>query len=349
MEWETGITKVEPNHLTVRGHALQELIGSHSLMETVHLLIKSQLPDGQEVRELEAIAVKAAREPSPQLGHDPREDVSKALSRCIIMDELLVDHKGTEAELTAFTLGRMCAYLAGMFGNIGSVSDLPDEAGFIDCISAALIPQETDRNKARMLEAMMVASVDHGVTPPSAQATILAATVRSTYEVAIAHGVGAITDVHGGAGSAAASFFRECVGSASTTDLEEAVEKQLRAHLDSGKRVKGLGHRIHDEDPRRDAIWKLADDLNISGEHVRASRMVGGIFESVKGRSLPINVDGVIGAVVADMGLEPAMAKVVFIIGRTAGLSAHYFEEVSTQKPMRRVDFSKASYVGPEP
>jgi citrate synthase len=65
--------------------------------------------------------------------------------------------------------------------------------------------------------------------------------------------------------------------------------------------------------------------------------------------SLPINVDGVIGAIVADMELDPAMAKAFFIYGRIAGLSAHYFEEVASQPRMRQINFAEAVYKGKEP
>jgi len=62
--------------------------------------------------------------------------------------------------------------------------------------------------------------------------------------------------------------------------------------------------------------------------------------------TLPINVDGVIGAITADMKLSPLLAKIIFIFGRIVGLAAHYFEEVQTQSPMRRIVFEQAEYKG---
>jgi citrate synthase len=70
------------------------------------------------------------------------------------------------------------------------------------------------------------------------------------------------------------------------------------------------------------------------------------MLREVRGLSLPINVDGVIGAIVADMGFSPKLAKALFIFGRTMGLSAHYFEEITTQPPMRSIVFSEAVYRG---
>jgi citrate synthase len=48
------------------------------------------------------------------------------------------------------------------------------------------------------------------------------------------------------------------------------------------------------------------------------------------------------------MGLDPKLAKALFIFGRIMGLSAHYFEEVSSQPPMRSIVFGEAVYRGIE-
>ena len=74
--------------------------------------------------------------------------------------------------------------------------------------------------------------------------------------------------------------------------------------------------------------------------------MISDIFTKVSGKNLPINVDGVIGAVVADMGVDIDLAKALFVFGRVAGLSAHHFEEISTQRPMRKIVFADHIYEG---
>jgi len=182
-----------------------------------------------------------------------------------------------------------------------------------------------------MVEAMIVASVDHGVTPPSAQATIIAASTRAAYEVAVAHGIGAITDVHGGAGAKAAEFFRGCVKKSleEKIPIEEATRSLMSEYVKAGRRIEGMGHRIHTRDPRRDALWKLAGERGVAEDCVGVSKIASDVFGRVRGMSLPINVDGVIGAIVADMGLDPSIAKALFVYGRLAGLSAHYFEFLS--------------------
>ena len=52
-------------------------------------------------------------------------------------------------------------------------------------------------------------------------------------------------------------------------------------------------------------------------------------------KPLPINIDGALAAVLHDMGFAPAFGRLVFIIGRVAGLTAEVAEELAREKPMR--------------
>ena len=69
------------------------------------------------------------------------------------------------------------------------------------------------------------------------------------------------------------------------------------------------------------------------------------VAEAVK--PLPVNVDGAIAAVLHDIGYPPITAKLIFIVGRTAGLAAHVMEEYARERPMRiRIP---VVYDGPDP
>ena len=63
---------------------------------------------------------------------------------------------------------------------------------------------------------------------------------------------------------------------------------------------------------------------------------------------LAIMLFGCNDSIVADMNLDPSIAKALFIYGRVAGLSAHYFEEIMSQPRMRRINFDQAIYKGKE-
>ena len=52
-------------------------------------------------------------------------------------------------------------------------------------------------------------------------------------------------------------------------------------------------------------------------------------------KPLPINIDGALAAVLHDLGFAPAFGRLVFLIGRVAGLTAEVAEELAREKPMR--------------
>lgn len=353
--WGTITTKVAPNQLVISGYKLDEIIANSTLLETAHLLVKTELPKKKVLDAHHKSAVKAALMPAPPVKQFEGEDISQALAKSLLMDEELAKMPQTGKDgpvnKTIFALGRFARYLSHLIGTESALDKATVKEPFANVIYRAVSGEKTvDPKRARMVEAMVVASVDHGVTPPSAQATIIGASVRPDYAMAVASGVGAITDVHGGAGAKAAAFFQQCAAKSEMAgiDLAKATEVMLKEYMNRGQRVQGMGHRVHTQDPRRDVLWKLSEKSGLAGSCVEISKMVSGIFENVRGMSLPINVDGVIGAIVADMGLRIDLAKALFVYGRVAGLSAHYFEEIASQGQMRRINFAEAVYKGKE-
>jgi len=353
--WGTLVTNVMPNNLLIRGYPLQEVIANKGLLETAHLLVTGEFPDLEKKEELEQIAKKAAKEEfSESLDITSNSDVSKIIGTCLLLDSHISefnDKTTEESSIIAFSLGRALRYLAIIFDNLDVLNQVSiEDISFAEMIYLGLVGEkEQNIQKIKLLEAIITACVDHGVTPPSAQATLILASTRASFEVALSAGVQAITDVHGGAGQKAAEFFLSVVDKAneSDMDLEEATFRMMQDIIKAGKRIEGLGHRIHTRDPRRDVLWNLAENASYAKECVTVSKLLSDVFFRVRGMNLPINVDGVIGAIIADMKINPKLAKAVFVFGRIAGLGAHYYEEVTTQPPMRRLEFDKAVYKGP--
>ncbi len=354
-EWGTLVTRVAPNSLLISGYPLEQIIAKCNLLQTAHLLITLSLPDEEALRKHAKTVREAASRPAPSIELIDGQDISATLAACLLTDKDLavIPQTGRTGPVTKtiHALGRYARYLARILGTEPALDAAGPEEPLPGLIYRAVTGEQTfDEKRARMIEAMIVASVDHGVTPPSAQATCIAASVRADYRMAIASGVGAITDVHGGAGAKAAEFFTQCVQRAKTENLSPAAATHalLTEYVRAGKRIEGLGHRVHTQDPRRNVLWDLADEYGVAGPCTAISKIVGDVFEQVRGMSLPINVDGVIGAIVADMGLRTDLAKALFVFGRVAGLSAHYFEEIASQPQMRRINFAEAVYKGKE-
>lgn len=202
----------------------------------------------------------------------------------------------------------------------------------------------------RLMDAIIVSSIDHGATPPSVLACRTVASTGASLSQCVAAGILAINKHHGGAIENCATQLRtiaeraELEGSSLDVVARDELEKMRTRH----ERMSGFGHRIHSADPRTSRLFELAEQAGIDGPHMKAARAVEGAFKAM-GKPLPINVDGAIGAIAADLGFEPAVLNGLFMIARTPGLIAHAREEQSTQKPMRRVVAGAHEYDGPAP
>jgi citrate synthase len=130
--------------------------------------------------------------------------------------------------------------------------------------------------------------------------------------------------------------------------MDEAASRSLVAMREAGERMPGFGHRLHTTDPRTARLFELAREAGVDGMHMHAARAVEKAFAAVK-KSLPINVDGAIGAIIADLGINPAAFNGIFMIARAPGLIAHVIEEQTRERPMRRIDPVNHGYDGPPP
>ena len=246
--WNTGITKIEPNHIVTRGYPQETLIGKIPFASVFFLLLKSRLPDEKE---------------------------------------------------------------------------------------------------ARMMDALITSSIDHGVTPPSTHAARLVASAGVPLPSAVAAGLLAVGDVHGGAIEDGARILQEWVVKMreNTWTHETTAHKMLEALKAQKKRMPGFGHRIHKKDPRTVRLFGLAEELGFHRDHVKLSLALEQVFAAKK--VLPVNVDGAIAAIISDMEFDHRLGKAFFLIGRVAGMVAHVYEEMTTQKPMRRMCVQETEYDGP--
>jgi citrate synthase len=201
---------------------------------------------------------------------------------------------------------------------------------------------------ARLMDAILVASIDHGATPPSALAARTVASTGARLSAAVAAGIMSINRHHGGAIEDCARHLKGIADRATreSISLNEAAVRTLAAMRETGERMPGFGHRYHTKDPRTARLFELAREAGVDGVHMKAARAVEKAFADAK-KALPINVDGAIGAILADLGMNLAAFNGIFMIARTPGLVAHVIEEQTREKPMRRIDPVNHGYDGP--
>jgi len=206
------------------------------------------------------------------------------------------------------------------------------------------------KEHGKMIDAILTACIDHGVTPPSSIAARTVASGGVPLPTAVAAGVLSIGDAHGGAIEKGAKFLQDGITrmkneKISIAEIGKILVKEAK---EDHKRILGFGHRVHTSDPRTKRLFVLADELKISGDHIALSKVIETELESSAGRKLPINVDGAIAAIISDMGFDFRLGKAFFLLGRVAGLTAHVYEEQTREKPMRKMFPIDCEYDGPE-
>jgi citrate synthase len=188
-----------------------------------------------------------------------------------------------------------------------------------------------------LLDAILTGVADHGAGAPSCAAARLALSGnRQSLSAAIAAGILAVGDDHGGAGSGCMEVLATGIARAHAdgVSFDEAARRVATEAREAGRRIPGFGHRVHTTDPRTAVLFDLARAGGIAGDGVRfIEALERALAAGVK--PLPINVDGALAAVLHDLGFSPSFGRLVFLIGRVAGLSAEVSEELAREKPMR--------------
>jgi citrate synthase len=202
----------------------------------------------------------------------------------------------------------------------------------------------------RMHNAVLFSSVDHGVTPPSTLAARSVATTGAPLKDCVAAGILAFGPHHGGDIESCMRFLDGGLSLMRTGRSEkQAAESIAQDCVTSGTEPPGFGHRFHTRDPRAARLFQMALELELEGEHVRLIRATERALEAHAahfGRPLPVNVDGAIAAISADLGFAYELGNAIFLISRLPGLIAHAHEERTRQSPMRQIDPKDNDYDG---
>jgi len=241
MKWRTAISKADDKGNTIRGYDLQELIGNLTFGEAIYMILKGELPKG---------------------------------------------------------------------------------------------------NEGKMMDAVLVSCIEHSIAPPSVMSARVAVSSGNPINVGMAAGVLSIGEHHGGAVEQAAKIMQENAG--------RSAEEVVREQKEKGIRIAGYGHKVYTTDPRTQELFSLARKYGVYGKHCSFAEELEKALEKSSGRRLCLNIDGAIAAIMSDMELDWRLGKGIFTIGRSAGILAHVHEEVTREKPFRRLEEAEVEYDGPE-
>ncbi len=223
------------------------------------------------------------------------------------------------------------------------IEDLARNCSFGDVVFMLLTGDLPEKNEGKLVEAILVTCCEHSLLAPSTDAVRFVASSGVPIQTAVAAGISAVGNIHGGAIEPCAHILQVAVKKA------KSPEQTLTDMKEAGKRLPGFGHPLHrDQDPRVAVLLDLAKEWNLNGPHTVLAKELEQATKKVFGRRFAMNADGVIAALMCDMKIDPSLGKAFFMVGRSIGYIAHTHEQMTKERPFKAPSYEEIEYTGPE-
>ncbi len=203
---------------------------------------------------------------------------------------------------------------------------------------------------ARLIDALMVASIDHGAGAPSVLAARTTASGGAPLGAAAAAGLLTLNKFHGAAVEDSMEAIQKVydLAGGQKDELDHAADKLVAEWRQVGRRIAGFGHRQHKKlDPRLERLFELARNAGVSGLYLESAQAIVRALKRSTGKEFPINIDGATAAILCEIKFPPSLSNALFMVARLTGILAHANEEINRMTPMRRIDPVDHGYDGP--
>jgi citrate synthase len=212
--------------------------------------------------------------------------------------------------------------------------DLVGKITFTDMTSLILRGRLPTANEARMLDALMVILVEHGMISHVVAARLLYHCAPEAMQGAVAAALCGAGSVHLGSSEWSAKMLLDALPTDTQNPEYDAIATKIIDDYTARKqRMPGIGHRTHAEgDPRAETLFNIAKDTGVYGKYCELIQRLSKLSSERRKRLIPVNVTGAIAAIALDMGFTWQITKAFALIGRTLGAIGHIAEEI--QNPM---------------
>ncbi|MBD3335012.1 MAG: citrate synthase [Candidatus Eisenbacteria bacterium] len=334
---DTAIGRLDGEHgrLWYRGYTVEDLAARASFEEVAFLILRGELPDGEELAEWKdrLVGWRAAPEQAiamlehlPQKAH-PLAQFRTAMTAaaCLIPEPGDMSHEAQwrrPARILAWTADLAAASIRRTLGQ----KPLPprDELNYAANFLWQALGREPDPEEARAFEACLIVHAEHGLHA-AALAALTVASTGADLGSAVLAGMGALSgELHGGAGQVAFETIE-------ARSSPEEARRWARERLAEGYRFAGFGHRIYKtHDPRVRILEPYAERLTKRAGRHEQWEIFQTIREEVEDRLGPrgirLNVDGITGLIYRPLGLPIESFTIPFCLAIQIGWMAQCLE-----------------------
>jgi citryl-CoA lyase len=234
------------------------------------------------------------------------------------------------------------------------LEEISGRVSYVEAIILLLRGELPSEMEATVVNAIFTSAMDHQLLNATAYAARVVVSANPDPVVGIATGVLSFGKVTAGVPGYVVEMINKYFPEDESPESIEAAAKQLvddfRGRRD---RIWGFGHPLHDLiGPHYTFRSQLLRD-RVEEAGLPVNRKIG-FYEAAHteflkqvGRPFPINVDGVMGAVFAELDYTPLEAFALAPFTMLPGIVAHAVEEIRDGSPLRIVPESE--YVGHKP
>jgi len=349
----------EKGVLIYRGYRIEELAERSTFAEVAYLLLNGSLPGAEELRKFEK-EVTAARDVPTYVyfcmkdwpkGAKPMDVLQACVPVLAMADpELAEESREANVRMAIRLIARVPVVVAAWhrirngLEPLASDPSLSHTANFLWLLHG----KRPDAKTARDLDVCLILHADHTFNASTFACREVVST-RAPMYAGIAAGIGALSgSLHGGANAEVMKMLLEL-------ESEKDIPGWVKARLDKGDRIMGMGHAVYKTmDPRarflKDMAYRIGKKTGQSRWHELSTQIETAGLEEFKKRGkteIQPNVDFFSAPVYHMMGIPRDLMTPIFAISRTAGWCSHIIEEKFAEAQEKPALYRpQAEYVG---
>jgi citrate synthase len=241
---------------------------------------------------------------------------------------------GTKARIRT-DIGSSTANSITVFGR-DFVNDVLGKLSFGDMAFLELTGRVPNESESRMFNAMLVTLVEHGLTPSTLVARLTILGAPESLQGAVAAGLCGVGTVFVGSIEGTAKMLYEVMPEPAPAAEHLGLARKILDRFEAEKAiVPGIGHPFHKPiDPRTPRLIQLARETGFDGPYVALVLQIAAEGERRKGKALPVNATGILGALCCEMRFDWRICRGLGVMARAVGLVGHILEEM--RSPMAR-------------
>lgn len=340
---QTRLSKVDGSkgELLLAGYPVEDLALNRRFEEVVGLFLNGALPDAAQ-EEAIVSALQGARARAFERLSQHRD----VLGMHDAMDALRAGAARVEGEEPLEVIGALPVLAAGWARKKAGLELIAPSArlGHAEDYLSMLRGAAPRAPEARALERYLCTVVDHGMNASTFTARVVASTESDPISCVVA-ALGALKGrLHGGAPGPVLDML-------DAVKTPEQAAAFVRAELQAGRRIMGMGHRVYRvRDPRATVLERALSALEDApgAERLALARAVEEeaqrqLAQRYPQRKLKANVEFYTAVLLEALDIPRALFTPTFAVARVVGWAAH----VAEQRAEGRLIRPKAEYVGP--